>query len=185
LTTSRILRKGCVPFERRERNRQIAASNQTPLFGSYHILYPVDFEDNVRWILKVPATGYVGRFDEIGARALASEAQTMQLIKDNTTIVMPQILHYDQTMNNELECPYILMEFIDGKHLSDCWFDHAIPLDMLEQRRTKILQEVASAMIKLEKSVYGHSGQLVFNEHGRVISTGPTKIVDASAELGQ
>jgi hypothetical protein len=133
----------------------------------------------------VPATGYVGRFDEIGARALASEAQTMQLIKDNTTIVMPQILHYDQTMNNELECPYILMEFIDGKHLSDCWFDHAIPLDMLEQRRTKILQEVASAMIKLEKSVYGHSGQLVFNEHGRVISTGPTKIVDASAELAR
>lgn len=157
----------------------------TPLFGSYHILYPIDFEDNVHWILKVPATGYAGRFDEIGARALASEAQTMQLIKENTTIVVPEILHYDQTTNNELECPYILMEFIDGKHLPDCWLDHAIPLDMLEQRRTKILQEVASTMIQLEKFVYEQSGQLVFNEHGQVISTGSAKVVDASAELAR
>ncbi|KAL2008156.1 hypothetical protein VTN00DRAFT_8138 [Thermoascus crustaceus] len=53
----------------------------SPLFGSYHVLFPVRFSNGVRWLLKVPSNGTRDRFDESAARALRSEALTMRLLK--------------------------------------------------------------------------------------------------------
>lgn len=47
-----------------------------PLYGSHHILFKLGFNDDVRWLLKVPANGYPGAFDAMSARALRSEALT-------------------------------------------------------------------------------------------------------------
>jgi hypothetical protein len=49
--------------------------NSEPLFGCDHICFPIHFVDDVRWLIRIPATGYRDRFDDITARALTSEAR--------------------------------------------------------------------------------------------------------------
>ena len=63
-----------------------------PLTGSYHILFQVKFDDGIRWLLKVPATAYCGRWDDKTAAALRAEALTMQLLGRETDIPVPRYI---------------------------------------------------------------------------------------------
>jgi hypothetical protein len=91
----------------------------SPLFGSYHVLFPVEFSDGIRWLLKVPANGIRDGFDQTAPKALSSEPLTMQLLRRETTIPLPQIFTFDNSCDNKLNCPFILMNFISGKPLYD------------------------------------------------------------------
>jgi hypothetical protein len=156
-----------------------------PLYGCDHICFPIHFVDDVRWLIKIPATGYRGRFDGITARALASEAQTMQFLKHQTTIPVPEVFQFDASLENELNCPYILMDYINGVALYDIWFDDNTSKDILEQRRVSILQELASNMVQLDKFAYKNGGQLSFNQEQELTNIGPMKFVDESAMLAR
>lgn len=154
-----------------------------PLCGSYHILFPLEFTDGLRWIIKVPVTGYRGRFDEISARALRSEALTMRFLKRETTIPIPEIYSFDASIDNELNCPYILMEFIHGVSLCESWFKPCSSLVSIEQFRANVLKDVAAAMVQLNKFRYNQSGSLNFDDHCNVTGIGPAKVVDGPAHL--
>lgn len=152
-----------------------------PLSGSYHVLFQLEFTDGLRWIIKFPATGYRGRYDAMSARALKSEALTMRLLKRDTTIPIPEVYSFDATIDNELNCPHILMEFIRGIKVSEGWFDQSSPLVSIEQFRANVLKDVAGAMVQLNKFVYNQSGSLIFDDDGNVTGTGPAKVVDGPA----
>jgi hypothetical protein len=77
-----------------------------PLFRSFHILYEIRFEDGVRWLLKVPATGFKAQDDDLIARSLACEAQTMQVLQHETTIPLPGTLQLNKSLKIETNCPY-------------------------------------------------------------------------------
>lgn len=91
-----------------------------PLFGSCHVVYILEFAKGVLWALKVPALGHHDAWDESGARALTSEALTMRLLARETTVPLPVMYHYDSSLDNELHCPFILMDFVDGLQCQDC-----------------------------------------------------------------
>ncbi|KAI9827423.1 MAG: hypothetical protein M1819_006964 [Sarea resinae] len=156
---------------------------ERPLFGSYHIVYPLEFSDGVRWILKVPATGHRDRFDEMAARALTSEALTMRLLKRETTIPCPEVYLWDASLDNELHCPFILMDYVAGIPLYDCWFDRNIPRDLLESRRKQILRDLAKAMVQMNQFAFSKGGAPLFNEDGQLRSIGPMRNVDVNAML--
>jgi hypothetical protein len=59
----------------------------------------------------------------MSANALTSEARTMQLLKHETTIPLPDVFDFSSTIENELRCPYIIMSFIRGVSLYDVWFE--------------------------------------------------------------
>lgn len=73
-----------------------------PIFGSYHLLYPVKFNDGVRWLLKVPADATRGKFTESNATTLRSHALTMRMLKRDTTIPLPRVFSFSMhvTMNS-------------------------------------------------------------------------------------
>ncbi len=50
----------------------------------------------------------------------------MYLIRRETTIPVPEVYAFDTTLENELGCPFILMELKYGKLLQDVWFDQEI-----------------------------------------------------------
>ena len=152
-----------------------------PLCGSYHVLFQLEFTDGLRWIIKFPATGYRGRYDAMSARALKSEALTMRLLKRDTTIPIPEVYSFDATIDNELNCPHILMEFIRGIKVSEGWFNSSSPLVSIEQFRTNVLKDVAGAIVQLNNFVYNQSGSLIFDDDGNVTGTGPAKVVDGPA----
>lgn len=94
--------------------------------GSYHAVMTLVFTDGVSWVVKVPAKGHGQRWKELNAQALESEAQTMRLIRRKTTIPIPEVYAFNASINNELGCPFILMEKVPGENLYRGWFDDEI-----------------------------------------------------------
>lgn len=154
-----------------------------PLFGSYHVLFPVRFQDGLRWLLKVPGHGTRARFDASAAVALRSEALTMRLIRRETSIPIPDVLAFEASLDNALGCPFILMSFIPGISLYDCWFDRSVPTDQLHARRTQALKGIAAAMAQLDRFAFDRGGALVFDEKGDPTGVGPMRRVDHQAML--
>lgn len=159
-----------------------------PLFGAYNILFPLEFADGCRWILKVPSAGYLGCYDDIAARALTAEALTMQMLKRETSIPLPKVHLFDPSMENELNCPFILMDYIEGVPLSELWYNHTstIATDIsVEQFRVVILMDLAEAMVQLRKYQFDKGGSPLFDEEGILLGVGPAKVADLPAMLGR
>ena len=152
-----------------------------PLRGSYNLAYRVLFDDGVEWILKVPANGSRARFDRLAADALASEALTMKMIKRATTIPVPTIYSFDASLNNEIGCPYILMEFLNGRPLYEGWFDSGASSAKLEQFRARALQTVAAAMVQLNAFTLHRGGALRFDAAGEPVDVVGAKVPDINA----
>jgi Phosphotransferase enzyme family len=155
-----------------------------PLSGGYHILYIVKFTDGIRWIFKIPATGHPGKHDDMSAEDLRSEALTMQLLKRTTTIPLPEVYCFDTSLENEIKCPFILMEHIEAKSLRDVWFDQTVPREVLEERRIRSIRGVASAMVQLSRFQFDQAGQIAFDADDQLSQTvGPIRFQDYPAML--
>ncbi|KNG83254.1 hypothetical protein ANOM_008263 [Aspergillus nomiae NRRL 13137] len=120
-----------------------------PIFGSYHVLFPVRFHDGTLWLLKVPANGTRERFRASDARAIRSEALTMRFLRRETTIPVPDVHAFSDTCDNELHCPFILIDHVEGVSLYKVWFDNASPKEIVQARRTRCLRDLAAAMAQL------------------------------------
>ena len=88
--------------------------------GSHHAVLTLVFADGVEWVLKIPAHGYSPFWTDAASRALTSEAQTMRLISQETTLPVPKVFAFDPTAD-KLGCPLTLMQKIQGKRLTDGW----------------------------------------------------------------
>ena len=153
---------------------------QPPLHGSYNIVFQILFDDGVRWMLKVPANGHRGSFNCLAAQALESEAQTMRLLKLKSSIPVPAVHSFDTSLDNQIGCPYILMDHISGKPLHHVWFDMGISCQKLKQIRARALQTIATSMAQLSLFKTARGGSLMFDQAGTPIDVGPAKAVDAN-----
>ena len=93
-----------------------------PIYGSYHVVFPLIFDGGLRWVVKIPINGTGENWDELSASALTAEANTMLLLKRETTIPVPDVFDFSSTTPNCLRCPYIIMSFISGMPLYEIWF---------------------------------------------------------------
>ena len=143
----------------------------TRLNGSYNLVHILEFSDHVKYVIRVPVTGWGDRFDETAKSSLKSEALTMRFIRKETTIPVPDVYAFDTTNLNEIGAPYILMSFIPGFTVSSMWFDKSGPTP-LEDRRQRVLNSVAEAMAQLERFQFDKIGSLQFN--GDLTSDGIT-----------
>ena len=150
-----------------------------PLCGSFHIIFPIEFADGVKWMLKVSAKG--NYFDSVAAAALASEARTMQMLERETSIPIPTIYAFDTSPDNVLLAPFILMKRLSGRPLYHLWFNSEVPKASLEHFRVKTLQSLAGAMAQLNKFTLNTGGSLVFDSGGTPIGLGGAKVVDGVA----
>ncbi|KAB8079004.1 hypothetical protein BDV29DRAFT_152137 [Aspergillus leporis] len=154
---------------------------ESPIYGSYHVLYPMTFNDGVIWLLKVPANGTPDRFQDSDARALRSEALTMRALRRETTIPLPEVFAYSDTCNNDLNCPFILMNHVNGKSLYKVWYDRTSPKEVVQARRARCLRDLAAAMVQLEKFSFGQGGSLAFDDCGLLTRIGPLRLVNTAA----
>ena len=155
-----------------------------PLWGAFHVLFIITFTDDVKWLLKIPATGYPDRFDAAAARSLTSEALTMRYLKRETTMPLPEVYHFDASLDNEVHCPFILMEYIEGISCRDIWFNDKIPYDLLEQHRHRVLEDVAKSMSQLGRFRFHCGGQPNFDSKGNLEdSVSPIRLLDNVAML--
>lgn len=151
---------------------------KAPHQGSYNIAYPIEFDDGVRWIIKIPAIGHTRTWDNLAADALTSEALTMTYIRERTSIPLPTVHHFDASLDNEVGCPYILMDLVKGKRLQNVWFAPYTSVQRQENARTRTLQTLAIAMSELSQLKFSHGGSLRFDLKGNVSSVGAARVVD-------
>ena len=158
-----------------------------PLNGSFNLAYRILFDDGVEWILKIPANGHHACFDYLAAEALRSEALTMRLIKKRTTIPVPTVYNFDASFNNDIGCPYILMEFLKGKPLWEGWFDEDSSRSSAEQFRARSMQTIAAAMVQLSQFTVDSGGSLQFEPDGRPVGVTAARVSDwlAGSEIQQ
>ena len=145
-------------------------------------MYTIAFSDTpTKWIARVPLHGMKDIFHENDAKGLEAQALTMQFIKQNTDIPVPEVVHYDVTFENELGAPFIMMTALEGKPSYEVWYDTTCDPATLQRRRENILKSIATAMIKLRFFSASKSGELEF-EHAATttedISTGKLRVKD-------
>ncbi len=155
----------------------------TPVVESFHTVFFLQFDDDTRWILKVPAKGVPEQWTEMAGRRLTAEAMTMRLLRRETTIPIPEIYAFDATFNNKLDCPFILMEYINGIPLQTGWFKGKASKDSVDRFRARALQDLSRAMVQLRKFVYNKGGSLLFDKEGNVASIGSVITVDHSSNF--
>ena len=158
-----------------------------PLNGSYNLAYLVKFEDGLQWIFKIPANGYRACFDRLASEALTSEALTMRLIKHTTSIPLPTIFDFDASFDNDIGCPYILMDFLKGKPLWQGWFDEESSRSSVEQSRARSMQTIAAAMVQLSQFTVDRGGFLRVENDGRPVGVTAARVPDwlAASDIEQ
>ena len=87
---------------------------QPPQYGSFNLLYTVEFADGCKRLVRIPSPDKDGLFTPNSSRALCSEAFTMTFLRRNTTIPIPEIFDFDETTENEIGAPYLFMEYVEG-----------------------------------------------------------------------
>lgn len=97
-----------------------------PLYGSYHILFLLTFDIGLHWVAKIPIDTMASKWDELSTSTPTSKANTMCLLKHETTIPLPDALEFSSTTTqNIFRHPHIIMTFI-GNPLYNIWFGHRL-----------------------------------------------------------
>ena len=149
--------------------------------GSFNICFELLFDDDIRWVIRIPSTGTKEKWAAISARALENEARTMMLLKKWSTIPLPEVFDFSATPDNNLGCPYILMSFVHGKPAHELWFGYDTGLHTAAENeicRRRMLRDVASAMKELGKFTFPKGGFLEFCDDGRVTGVGPMRMIN-------
>lgn len=150
--------------------------------GSFNAVFKVLFADGTLWVLKIPANGHRQCWDAPASEALTSEAFTMRLIRRETAIPVPEVFAFDASLENELGCPFILMELVYGKPLQDVWFAQGVSLAKREQIRIRCLHGIAEAMAQLNTLTFSQGGSLLFDTKGDVVGIGSSNTVDLETQ---
>ncbi|KAF2663508.1 hypothetical protein BT63DRAFT_461235 [Microthyrium microscopicum] len=154
-----------------------------PMVGSFNIVYCIQFNDGLKWVIKIPSNAHPGSWDTESANALRSEALLMQFLKRETNIPIPSVFAYDMSLDNPTNCPHIIMEFAHGRSLRDMWFDKRLSDEKRKQKRARALMQYASRIIQLNKFTFSKGGSIEFDIDGRMIGIQPLRKVDQDSLL--
>ena len=129
------------------------------LNGSFNLVSIIEFDDGVKYVVRIPGTGWGDRFTDQARKSLESQIMTLRLIRNRTTIPVPEIYAFDASLDNELGAPWMVMSFISGSTISKLWFDKDGPTP-LEERRQRTLETIAEAISQLQKFQFSKIGSL-------------------------
>jgi hypothetical protein len=126
-------------------------------------LREIIFEDDVIWIIRLP-------FDEIPAKVLQSEVDTMRYVRENTTIPVPEVFAYDCSAENELGWQYMVMEGIYGKVHG--YGKVKMLLDIPDDQKEKVCRQLAGYLLQLNKLRFRELGSLSYGVDSGEIEVG-------------
>lgn len=86
----------------------------------------------------------------------------MKYIARHSKLPIPRILAYSTEMSNEINAPYTMMTFLEGKSVAFLWDDPSVERHALEARRQNILQSLAKIMCTLSTTTFPRAGTLWF-----------------------
>ncbi|OQE29457.1 hypothetical protein PENSTE_c002G03834 [Penicillium steckii] len=162
-------------------------SVEDPIFGSNHVIFPINFNNGVRWAAKIHIDGTRGKWTTSSCEAFESEAATMVVLTNKTTIPMPKVFTWSSGHLTRVGCPFILMSFIEGVSLYDLWFGNHLgtaPTETTTARRKRALDGIGGAMVQLGQFTSAKSGCYLNNRAdptNKLGETRPTRQFDQQA----
>lgn len=106
------------------------------------------FEDRTRWIARLrmpartPISGEKSIQDANDALLLQREVDCLMLVKEQTSIPVPEVYGYMASPDNEIGAPFMLMECLNGNVALDLNFNH-IP----EEYKDKFFEAMAKIQV--------------------------------------
>ncbi|OCL12238.1 hypothetical protein AOQ84DRAFT_373247 [Glonium stellatum] len=132
--------------------------------GFNNRVFIVEYSDGWSICVRVPACGWGDHWSELHIRNFTSQACTMRYIRENTNLPMPEMLQIDETFNNALGAPFMIMTAVKGREANAIWFDDAgLTPSQLEQKRQNILKTLATGMSELRNLEFDTMGTLHFS----------------------
>ena len=146
-----------------------------PRHGTFNLVYTVIFSDGLRWAARIP--GHGAYLEELDKTKMKSEYESMRLVKEKTTIPIPEI-YYLSLDASEIGSAFALMEIVHGFQLHHLW-----GTTLTKHERLRILNDIAKHMSQLQKLRYNQYGILRFSDKGLDPAIGP-QIYFASSHAG-
>jgi Phosphotransferase enzyme family len=156
---------------------------EPPICGAFNLLYELQFNDGLRWVIRIPLPGLNNYNAPSYLRSLRSTVTTMSFLRQNTSMPIPEIHDFDDTTENSVGMPYILMEWVQGVPVYKKWFNStgSTPLSDL---RLRILDSVAEVMSQLSQFQFDKIGSLTFDSDNLVPATiGEFDVPDEAADF--
>ena len=79
--------------------------------GGRHIVRILNFEDGSRWIARLRMTDGEAEAESL---LLQREVDSIQLVRERSSVPVPVVYGYDTTANNDIGAPFMLMECLAG-----------------------------------------------------------------------
>ncbi|KAF2115083.1 hypothetical protein BDV96DRAFT_493595 [Lophiotrema nucula] len=121
------------------------------------------------YMIKVPGTGTERSWCEEDAYMMRNEFHLLQYIRAHTSVPVPEVIGFDDSLNNELGAPYIVMKKLPGEAATLLWseeHDHLnadTPSQLLTQERNTFLHSLARCMVELGKLQFDKIGMPTFD----------------------
>src|SRR5579862_5218299 len=112
--------------------------------GKDHVIFAMNFTgDSTIWIARISLPPSILEFN-IGVEEMESEIATIQFIRANSTIPVPEVYGYNLEQGNQFGAPYVLFQALPGRILK--------PLPLLEDEiKPRVYQQVASIIVQISR----------------------------------
>lgn len=152
--------------------------------GSYNYCVTVDLDgvgEDGYYVVRVPFRGTHESWTEAHAFELRTDVMNMRYISDNTSIRVPFVHHWDNSLDNVLGAPYTIMDRVEGVSAHEnLWYDEEMwveraeggwtikgddPSPALERKRLRFLKDLAKIMVELREHQFDKMGALHIEDH--------------------
>ncbi|KAG9770220.1 hypothetical protein ABEF93_006323 [Exophiala dermatitidis] len=132
------------------------------LNGSFNFSFRFSFNDGQDVIIRFPKPGHTTFRDE----KVTNEVRVMEYLRQNTTIAVPHVHSWGLTNESPHQLgPFIMMDFIEGIHLSTILVQPAAPELVLDpnidnELLDKIYRQIARYMLQLSQLRFSQIGAI-------------------------
>ena len=143
-----------------------------PKIGAYNVVFILEFSDGVKWIARTPILEWSPTLQDRLRRDIIS----MQFVQSKTKLPVPEVHAFSCDCDNLLGRPYVLMSHLEGKQLSELWFD---PEWFTESHRHTVFRSLAQLMSTLAALEFPQIGQLDRDPNTQDFFVGPIQVPPA------
>ncbi|KAG8946457.1 hypothetical protein FRC04_011633 [Tulasnella sp. 424] len=149
-----------------------AINRKRYVWGHYHLVLEVAFEDSVYWILRVRMPSQLPAWSPEASpasaiRSVESEVATLRFIRERTTIPVPQVFDFALSTDNQFGVIYTVMSVAPGKDIFAQGIDLA-GIDQPEQQQNiakaqVFLKDAADMQLQLSQLRLNRIGSIYFD----------------------
>ncbi|KAI8950540.1 kinase-like domain-containing protein [Xylaria longipes] len=124
--------------------------------GFNNVVVELAFSDHVYWVARIPHQA----LNNSDRTSMLSEIATMKIIKEHTSIPIPQVFDFETSADQPFGYPYVFMEYLGGHTLSN-----GLAMAIPHQYHAKVARQLANVFAELQNLTFSRIGRLWCGEN--------------------